>query len=129
LSHEGHGEARAEFELSAGHPVVRLSTILPPRSHPAPAQGFLSLEADVTPPRRISGALPACPPDMGEPSRAVVDVYVRETGEVARVDEVGGPSALRRRLAEAATTWRFAPATRTGKRVAVRLRVLHVFVP
>jgi hypothetical protein len=129
LSHEGYGEARAEFELSPGHPVVRLSTILPRRIDSAPVHGFLSLEADVTPPRRVSGALPACPEDLRGPSRAVVDVYVRETGEVARVDEVSGPSALRRCLAEAAATWRFAPATRAGQRVAVRLRVLHVFVP
>jgi hypothetical protein len=128
---EGHETAQAEFELSAGHPVVRLSARLTPKRQTPPPAGFLTLEADMAPPVRTFGDWPKRPEVLaaGPDGRtsASVDVYIRETGEVSRVDEAEGPPELRRLLADAVATWRFSPATRAGVPLPVRLRLQHIF--
>jgi predicted Ser/Thr protein kinase len=124
---EGFDEAACGVELTAGHPVVRFSAILPRATGERLPEGFLALGGDVAPPRRITGNLPAAPEGGAVVGPAVVDAYVRETGEVARVVEVAGDERLRRALAEAVQGWRFRPAERGGAPVAARLRVQHVF--
>ena len=129
LSHEGRAEARVHLDVTGAHPVVRVSAVLPP--HPAAdlPPGFVPLARDVVPPRRVAGALPALPADVRSRGAAVADVDVRETGEVLRVLRVEGDPRLLDALLEAIRGWRFAPATRGGVPVAVRLRVHHLFVP
>jgi hypothetical protein len=129
LSAEGFAEAASAVELTAGHPVVRFSAVLRPATGEKLPEGFLALGGDVVPPRRITGALPAAPEGGALAGSAVVDAYVRETGEVARVVEVMGHECLSRALAAAIRTWRFRPAERGGVPVAARLRVQHVFLP
>ncbi|HEY6549404.1 MAG TPA: TonB family protein, partial [Vicinamibacteria bacterium] len=87
------------------------------------------LGGDVSPPRRISGAWPSAP--AGEPRAgvAIVDAYVRDTGEVERVAEVSGDKRLSGALLEVVLGWRFRPAERKGAPVAARLRIQHVFLP
>ena len=89
----------------------------------------MPLGRDVVPPRRIAGALPAVPAAVRSRGAAVADVDVRETGEVLRALRVEGDPRLLDALLEAIRGWRFAPATRAGLPVAVRLRVQHLFVP
>ncbi len=129
LSADGFAEAACAIDLTAGHPVVRFSAVLPRAAGERLPEGFLALGGDVVPPRRIAGALPGAPGGTTPLGPAVVDAYVRETGEVARVVEVSGSERLSRALAEAVRGWRFRPAEQGGAPVAARLRVQHVFLP
>ena len=129
LSHFGREEALFPIDVTGAHPVMRVSAVLPPRRTPDLPPGFVPLAHDVVPPRRIAGALPTHPADVRSRGSAVADVDVRETGEVLRVLRVEGDPRLVDALLEAIRGWRFAPATRGGVPVAVRLRVQHLFVP
>ena len=129
LSHEGCEEASVPFDVTRAHPVVRVSASLPPQRTADLPPGFVTLASDVVPPRRIAGALPTVPADVRSRGTAVADVDVRETGEILRVLRVEGDPRLLDALLEAIRRWRFAPATRAGTPVAVRLRVHHLFVP
>jgi hypothetical protein len=124
LAADGFLDAACAIELTAGHPVVRFSTVLRPAPGEQRPEGFLVAGFDVVPPRRLAGTLPEEPGGAGP---AVVDVYVRETGEVARVVEVTGDEPARRALADAVRGWRFLPAERGAAKVAARLRVQHMF--
>jgi len=127
LSAEGHAPAECEVELTSAHPVVHLQVALRPGDPGASAETFLALGGDVVPPRRLAGAWPAAP--AGQTGTARVDVFVRATGEVARVVFVSGENGLCSALAGAVRGWRFKPAERDGAPVAARLRVQHVFLP
>jgi predicted Ser/Thr protein kinase len=129
LSHVGCEETSVHFEVTRAHPVVRVSATLPPHRAVDLPPGFVPLARDVVPPRRVAGVLPTVPVDVRSRGSATADVDVRETGEVLRVLRVEGDPRLLDALLEAIRGWRFAPATRKGAPVAVRLRVQHLFVP
>jgi len=129
LSREGGEEGTVLFEVTRAHPVVRLSASLPARRTAELPPGFVPLADDIVPPRRIAGALPETPAEVRSRGSAVADVDVRETGEVLRVLRVEGDPRLLEALLQAIRGWRFAPASRNGAPVAVRLRVQHLFVP
>jgi TonB family protein len=128
LSAAGYSDMECPVELGPGHPVVHLQAALR-KASPAepPLSTFLALDGDIEPPRRISGAWPEAPSEGPRDGTAVVDVYVRETGEVGRVVKVAGDERLARALLLAVAGWRFRPAERKGAPVAARLRVQHVF--
>jgi serine/threonine-protein kinase len=128
LSAEGHQDAECVVELSPGHPVVHLQVPLRRAAGEKALEGFLALGGDVAPPRRISGAWPSAPAGA-EAGVAIVDAYVRETGEVERVVEVSGEKGLREALVRAVLGWRFRPAECKGAPVAARLRVQVALLP
>ena len=128
LSHEGCEDASVSFEVTGAHPVVRVSAVLPPHRAADLPPGFVPLARDVVPPRRIAGALPKAPADVRSRGSATADVDVGETGEILGLVRVEGDPRLLDALLEAIRGWVFAPASRGGVPVAVRLRVQHLFV-
>jgi serine/threonine-protein kinase len=86
---------------------------------------------EVTPPRRLSGPVPAYPAEArarGLEGTPIVELWVGETGDVinAAVVESAG-AVLDDALLSAALRWRFAPATLRGVPVTTRITVQHLF--
>jgi len=130
LRREGHYEVSCAFEVSVAQPVLLLTAVLPARPSLEPTLTFPPPGREVALPRRTSGEGPASVVRETVPVArgvALVDAYLGEGGEVLKVEAVEGASPLTRALAEAVRGWRFSPATRDGRPVAVRLRVQHVF--
>lgn len=77
---------------------------------------------DVTPPKALSMAAPPYPADAkaaGIEGTVVVKYVVTETGEVTNVSAVRGPEELRAVCEAAVKGWKFEPALKDGKPVAV----------
>jgi TonB family protein len=134
LKKDGYDGCTGEVTLDPEQPVVRLSSVLPPRGAAGGERrpGYVALGPDVTPPRRLTGELPALPATSGL-ERAVsvrLDVWVGTNGEVehALLHRPDG-TAYDQALIDAVRRWRFEPARRAGVPVAVRITVQHFFAP
>ncbi len=132
LQAQGRDAVTVEVEVGREHPVRALVVELPGerRSGPPPRR-FVAFGPGITPPRRREGELPAYPAaalEEGLEGAPVLDVWISETGEVidmAVLESAG--SLLDTALLEAVGRWLFAPATRDGLPVPVRVTVQHVF--
>jgi protein TonB len=120
-------------EVRADRPLRVVSVTLPPKSaSPVLRPGQLvPFGPDVTPPRRLSGRIPAYPEEALAPGlegSPVVEVWVSELGDVinAAVVESAG-AVLDNALLSAVSRWRFAPATLRGVPVTMRLTIQHLF--
>jgi TonB family protein len=130
----GREAVSTEIELLREKPLKAVTFTLP-----MPAAGGGSVRPgelvpfgpDVTPPRRIAGALPVYPEaarEKGLEGSPLVDVWVSEKGEVINVAIVESAGAiLDGALLAAVAGWRFTPPTRRGVPVSVRLTVQHLF--
>jgi protein TonB len=120
-----------DVELRPEAPLRALTVTLPAASEGIPAGKLVAFSPSVTPPRRMSGSVPAYPDgarQQGLEGAPVVEAWIGETGEVINVAllESAGPS-LDRALVEAVERWRFTPAKLGGVPVSVRLTIQHVF--
>ena len=130
----GREAVSAEVELQRDRPLRALSFTLP---FPAPADApirpgqLVEFSPAVTPPQRISGAVPAYPPaahERGLEGAPVVELWVGETGQVVDVAIVESAGALLdAAVLEAVAAWRFTPARLRGVPVSVRLTFQHLF--
>jgi protein TonB len=86
---------------------------------------------EVSPPKRVSGSLPAYPEtarETGLEGTPVAEVWVNERGDVINVAIVESAGAiLDNALMSAVATWRFTPATLRGVPVSIRMTVQHLF--
>jgi TonB family protein len=115
--------------------AVKVVTFTLPLPGPGPGAvrpgQLVSFGPDVTPPVRLSGALPGYPEtarERGLEGTPVVEVWVGENGEVfnvALVESAG--EILDRALIAAVSRWRFAPAQLRSVPVSVRITVQHHF--
>ena len=103
---------------------------VPPPPPPAAADEPLPVGGDVLPPARLH----APPPPYPEAARraglqgvVVVAAVVDTAGVVRDVRVLRGPPILDRAAAAAVSGWRFAPATRRGRPVAVRYNLTVTF--
>ncbi len=126
VSAPGRRTAELEVELTAEQPVLVLTLELhaqgPPSVNPGPG---------VTPPVRLSGELPRLPPEWREAGlsgRVEAEALVDAQGCVVelRLLASGGP-ALDAAFVECVRAWRFTPARRAGRHVAMWLRLRHEF--
>jgi serine/threonine-protein kinase len=130
----GRESVSAEIELKRERPLKAVTfTLPPPGSSPdavKPGQ-YVPFGPQVTPPKRISGAVPAYPEaarERGMEGSPVVEVWVSETGDVIDVAIVESAGAiLDGALLEAVTTWRFEPARVKDVPVSTRITVQHLF--
>ena len=130
---EGRDTVSMALEVRPDHPLRVVSVTLPPKS-PAPGLRpgqLVPFGPDVTPPRRISGRIPAYPDEGVAPGlegTPVVEVWVSELGDVinAAIVESAG-TILDNALLSAVSRWRFAPATLRGVPVTMRILVQHLF--
>jgi TonB family protein len=126
--------AAIAVDLKPERPLRMLTFTLPARSsgRGMVRQGQLvPFGPEVSPPRRISGAVPAYPETAlarGLEGTPVAEVWVGETGDVINVAIVeSAGAALDNALLSALATWRFTPAMLRGVPVSVRLTVQHLF--
>jgi protein TonB len=99
-----------------------------PNSTATAARGALTR---VTPPRRISGTVPAYPSAArarGLEGAPVVEVWVGETGQVVDVAIVeSAGELLDTAVLEGVAGWQFTPARLRGVAVSVRITFQHLF--
>jgi TonB family protein len=130
---EGRDPVSAPVEVSPARPLQVVTFTLP-----APTEGdslkpgqFVPFGPEVSPPRRLSGALPSYPEgalERGLEGAPAVEVWVSETGDVIDVAIVESAGAiLDGALLQAVAGWRFSPATLRGVPVSVGITVRHVF--
>jgi serine/threonine-protein kinase len=131
----GNLDARGEFEVTPTRPLLALSLSLAPAdrptlvaAHPLPVVAF---DPEILPPRRLAGTAPLYPEAArarGLAGTTIVEAWIDERGDVVdvTVTESAGAS-LDRALLDAVAAWRFAPATKRGMPVSVRLSVRHDF--
>ncbi len=85
--------------------------------------GPFEVGAEVLPPRRLAAPLPAYPDDAwvhGIAGDVLVRAIIDENGDVKDVEVVKGlPYGMTEAALEAIRRWKFAPATRNGRPVAV----------
>jgi TonB family protein len=124
----------AEVELERDRPLRALSFTLPlptPADAPIRPGQLVEFSPAVTPPQRISGAVPAYPPaahERGLEGAPVVELWVGETGQVVDVAIVESAGALLdAAVLEAVAAWQFTPARLRGVPVSVRLTFQHLF--
>ncbi|MGE0455650.1 MAG: TonB family protein [Vicinamibacteria bacterium] len=130
----GREPVSVPVEVLPDRPFRALSVTLPP---PAEREGelrpgqYVSFGADVEPPGRVSGTLPAYPEgaaERGLEGSPVVEIWIGEHGEVMDVAILESAGALLdSALLAAVTGWRFTPARVRGVPVTVRLTVQHHF--
>jgi TonB family protein len=131
---EGREAVSTEIEVKRERPLKAVTCTLPAagggQAMVQPGQ-FVAFGPEVTPPRRISGAVPAYPEaarDRRLEGAPVVEVWVSETGDVIDVAILESAGAvLDEALLEAVATWRFSPASLRGVPVSLRLTVQHLF--
>ena len=76
----------------------------------------------VTPPKPVDRKEPAYPPEAKEKGiqgEVVVKAQVSETGVVTSAEVISGPELLRQAALDAIRQWRFEPAVKDGKPIAV----------
>jgi len=130
----GREPMSVEAEVLPDRPFRALTVTLPPppehEGELRPGQ-YVPFGADVVPPCRVSGSLPAYPEgarERGLEGSPVVEVWIGETGEVTDVAILESAGALLdSALLAAVTGWRFTPARVRGVPVTVRLTVQHHF--
>ena len=79
---------------------------------------------DLQPPKLISKVSPETPDLPEAQTHVVVNLWIDETGSVARVDHLAGPARLSGAALEAAKQWKFEPARVAG----VPVRAVQSFV-
>jgi TonB family protein len=129
----GRETVSATIELKPERPLRAVTFTLPPAAAGGavrPGQ-LVSFGPEVTPPLRVSGAVPGYPEtarERGLEGTPIVELWVSETGDVinAAVVESAGP-LLDNALLAAVQRWRFKPATLRGAPVTVRVTVQHHF--
>jgi len=129
----GRETVSATIELKPERPLRTITFTLPlaaPGGEVRPGQ-LVSFGPGVTPPLRLSGAVPGYPEtarERGLEGTPVVELWVSEAGEVinAAVVESAGP-LLDNALLAAVQRWRFRPAMLRGVPVSVRVTVQHHF--
>jgi TonB family protein len=129
----GRDPVSVDLELTREQALKSLSLTLPlPSTGGPPRVGRLvPFGPEMTPPRRISGAIPVYPEtarERGIEGSPVVDLLIGEDGHVldARIIDSAG-ALLDGALMEAVGGWRFSAASSQGVVVSVRVRVQHVF--
>jgi TonB family protein len=131
---EGREAVSAEVELKRERALRALSFTLPlpvPPDAPVRPGQLVDFSSEVTPPRKVSGLVPAYPAaalERGLEGAPVVDVWVGETGQVIDVAIVESAGALLdTAVLEAVAGWQFTPATLRGVPVSMRLTLQHLF--
>jgi TonB family protein len=131
---DGREAISAEVELQRERPLRALSFTLPfptPPDAPVRPGQLVDFSSEVTPPRRVSGAVPAYPAaahERGMEGAPVVELWVGETGQVVDVAIVESAGALLdTAVLEAVAGWQFTPARLRGVPVSVRLTFQHLF--
>jgi len=127
----GRETVSTEVDLRPEAPLRALTVTLPVDSETLRPGKLVGFSPSVTPPRRMSGAVPAYPEEargQGLEGSPVVEAWIGETGEVINVAvlDSAGP-LLDRALVEAVERWRFTPAKLGGVPVSIRLTVQHLF--
>jgi TonB family protein len=130
FSAPGRETVAETVELSAETPFEALGVTLPADGGPREGE-LLAFGPDVSPPRRIAGALPAYPKAaraLGLEGLVELELRIDVRGEVREVRlrrSAGAP--LDDALLKAVAGWRFAPATDRGAPAEIRLVVRHRF--
>jgi TonB family protein len=129
----GRDPVSEEIEVKRDQPLKVLSFTLPEQRTSGelrPGQ-FVSFGADVTPPRRASGAIPVYPPaalERGMEGAPVVEIWIDEKGNVMDVAILESAGAmLDGAVLEAVAAWKFTPASVNGTPVSVRMTLQHMF--
>ena len=124
----------AEVEVKREQPLKVLSFTLPERRSGGDqirAGQFVTFGPDVTPPRRLSGAIPVYPPaalERGLEGSPVVEIWIDEKGNVMDVAILESAGAmLDGAVLEAVAGWKFTPATVGETPVSVRMTLQHLF--
>jgi TonB family protein len=129
----GRDPVSAEIEVKREQPLKVLSFTLPEsRQSPDLRPGqFVSFGPEVTPPTRLSGAIPVYPPaalERGMEGSPVVDIWIDEKGNVMDVAILESAGAmLDGAVLEAVAGWKFTPASVNGTPVSVRMTLQHLF--
>ena len=130
----GREAVSAEVELQRDRLLRALSFTLPvptPANAPVRPGQLVEFSPEVTPPRRISGTVPAYPSaarERGLEGAPVVEVWVGETGQVVDVAIVeSAGELLDTAVLEAVAGWQFTPARLRGVAVSVRVTLQHLF--
>jgi TonB family protein len=130
----GRDAVSAEVEVKREQPLKVLSFTLPvsrDRSRALRPGQFVAFGPEVSPPVRVSGAIPAYPPaalERGLEGSPVVEIWIDEKGgvmDVAILESAG--AMLDGAVLEAVAAWTFRPATVRGTPVSVRLTMQHLF--
>jgi serine/threonine-protein kinase len=114
---------------------VKVVTFTLPLPGPGPGQvrpgQLVGFGPEVTPPVRVSGAVPGYPEtarERGLEGTPVVEVWISEVGEVFNVAVIeSAGEILDNALIAAVSRWRFSPAMLRGVPVSLRLTVQHHF--
>jgi TonB family protein len=129
----GRETVSATIELKPERPLRAVTFTLPLAATGGGVRTgqLVSFGPEVTPPLRVSGAVPGYPEtarERGLEGTPIVELWVSEAGEVinAAVVESAGP-LLDNALLAAVQRWRFKPATLRGAPVTVRITVQHHF--
>jgi TonB family protein len=130
----GRDPVSAEVEVKREQPLKVLSFTLPERRSGGdqirPGQ-FVTFGPDVTPPRRLSGAIPVYPPaalERGLEGSPVVEIWIDEKGNVMDVAILESAGAmLDGAVLEAVAGWKFTPATVAETPVSMRMTLQHLF--
>ncbi|WP_170228987.1 TonB family protein [Polyangium fumosum] len=103
----------------------------PPQPAPAPPAAAPPAAPVLVPPRPLAALEAAYPTEPGLTGEAdvVLDVTVAADGSVKEARIVSGDAPFTDAASGAAPEWRFEPATRNGKPIPARIRVLVHFTP
>ncbi len=130
----GRDAVSAEVEVKREQPLKVLGFTLPRAragAEPLRPGQFVSFGPDVTPPGRLSGAIPVYPPaalERGLEGSPVVEIWIDEKGNVMDVAILESAGAmLDGAVLEAVAAWKFTPATVGGTAVSVRMTLQHLF--
>ena len=130
----GRDPVSAEIEVKREQPLKVQSFTLPiarAGQEPLRPGQFVTFGPDVSPPVRLSGAIPIYPPvarERGMEGSPVVELWIDEKGHVMDVAIVESAGAmLDGAVLEAVAAWTFRPATVKGTPVSVRMTLQHLF--
>jgi TonB family protein len=130
----GRDPVSAEIEIKREQPLKVLSFTLPlarAGARPLRPGQFVAFGPDVTPPARLSGAIPVYPPaalERGLEGSPVVEIWIDEKGHVMDVAILESAGAiLDGAVLEAVAGWKFRPASVNGTPVSMRVTLQHLF--
>jgi serine/threonine-protein kinase len=130
----GRDPVSSEVEVKREQPLKALSFTLPlarAGQQPLRPGQFVAFGPEVSPPARLSGAIPAYPPaalERGMEGSPVVEIWIDEKGNVMDVAIVESAGAmLDGAVLEAVASWKFKPAAVGGTPVSVRMLLQHLF--
>jgi TonB family protein len=108
-----------------GKPVEALATVTVNfvlANEAAPTRPAHPIPAGVTPPKVIDKVTPTYPAEAKEKQiqgEVVVKAKISETGVVTSAEAISGPELLQQAAVDAVKQWRFDPAVKDGKPIAV----------